>query len=229
MTRRQTQKVALAEIVEDYTLYPRTGVDSTHVASLRRAIEAEVELPLMVLEVKTLRLVDGFHRLRAYRLALGPDAEAEVEIRRYENEAALYADALALNAPHGKRLTTYDMVTAATKGEKLGLSRDVIASSLGVRREYIDRLVTRRTAIGSDGDSQPLKFTVEHLAGEPIANGQVEVMPKIGGMSQHYYVRQVTLLLKHYMVNAEDERLMASLRELREVLAAFLEKEAVPA
>lgn len=223
--KKQTQKVKLAEIVEDYTLYPRPTIDSNWVSHLRRKLEGGSEFPPMVVEAETLKLVDGFHRKRAYLLVLGADGEVEVEPRRYENDAALYADALALNAPHGKPLTSYDAVTAVTKGEKLGLSRDTIADSLGVTRDYIDKLVTRRTAVGGNGESQPLKFTVEHMAGEPITEGQVNAMPKIGGMSQHYYVRQVILLLRNYMVDAEDERLIASLRELNEALVAFLEKE----
>ncbi len=222
MDKETIRTVALAEIVEDYTLYPRTAVDRTHVTSLSRVLEAGGKLPPMVVEKGTLRLVDGWHRLRAYRHVLGADAKMSVEVRAYDSEAALYADALVMNAPHGKRLTAYDIVTAITKGEKIGLTRDVIATSLSVKREYVDGLVTSRTAIGGNGKKAPLKYTVRHMAGKPLSESQLDVMPRVGGLGQPFYVNQVLLLLRNHMVDTGNENLMASLRDLYDALRTFL-------
>src|SRR5688572_13414948 len=62
----EMETIKASELVEDFDLYPRGDVDGTHVLSLVQALEAGVELPPIIACKKTKRIVDGFHRRRAF-------------------------------------------------------------------------------------------------------------------------------------------------------------------
>ncbi|MBE3588138.1 MAG: ParB N-terminal domain-containing protein [Thermoanaerobacteraceae bacterium] len=60
------------EIIVDETIYPRTEIDPETVARYREALEVGVTLPPIVV-MPDGRLLDGRHRLEAYR-QLGAEA-----------------------------------------------------------------------------------------------------------------------------------------------------------
>jgi len=87
--------IKLADLVLDFEIYPRNDVSSTHVTALVDAFEAGEEIPPIIADAKSKRVVDGFHRVRMHD-RLGHET-VEVELRTYKNEAALFADAVRLN------------------------------------------------------------------------------------------------------------------------------------
>ena len=103
------KKVRLSLLVEDYDFYPRSAVDSQHSRAIEDAIRAGIQVPPIIVEDKTMRIVDGWHRHRALRSIHGDaDPEIQVEIRVYANDGELLRDAGRLNATHGRALTSYD-------------------------------------------------------------------------------------------------------------------------
>lgn len=56
-----------AELILDYGLYPRHSIDSQHVSYMVESIRAGVALPPVVIDKKSKRVVDGFHRVTAFQ------------------------------------------------------------------------------------------------------------------------------------------------------------------
>src|SRR5690606_32669685 len=162
------EKGKLGEITFHAAIYPRDSVDPENVLAVDRSLEAGVELPPIRVCDETLRIVDGAHRFRAMeRVYRDPETVVTVERVRYVNESALFLDAIRLNAGHGKRLSSYDIATIATRAEKFQLTREQLSVALSMTVEAYESLTIDRVA-DSAGGPVLVKRTIRHLAGENL-------------------------------------------------------------
>ena len=102
------KKMKAAQLVLDFGLYPRNNVDEHNVKNLVDALAAGTELPPVIIDRKSKRVVDGFHRVRAHLRLFGDNAEIDVITKNYKNDAELFLDAMRYNASHGAKLDTCD-------------------------------------------------------------------------------------------------------------------------
>jgi hypothetical protein len=215
----ETVKAAL--LVEDLSIYPRFAVDQIYVRRLAEALLAGESLPPVVADRNSMRLVDGFHRRRAYLAAYGPEVEIAVEWKEYRNTKEMFLDVLRYNARHGKRLSAGEEVRCVLIGEELGVSREKVAETLGIRREVLDGRVERKVADGP-ATREVLKPAVTHLAGSRLSAEQVEVNRKLGGHYAAFYINQILLLIRSGCLDSGSEKLRALLKELHAELTELL-------
>lgn len=208
---------ALGQLILDFSIYPRTQVDAVHTKAIRHAIEAGEDLPPIVAEASTLRIVDGFHRYSAYKQLHGMGFELEVDLRDYESEADLWAASLSYNTGHGKALTFYEKAAAIVKAEKLGITKGDVAKVLRIPESRISEIIKGRIA-HQNGDTIVLKRTVQHMAGNTITAEQAEANTHYGGLNQLFYIRQVTMLIETGMLDSENGNVRTALAALREAL-----------
>lgn len=215
--------VKASELVEDFDLYPRGDVDSSHVLSLVQAIEAGTTLPPVIACKKTKRIVDGFHRRRALMRYYGDDVTIPVVLKTYKSDADLYAEAMSANAAHGRRLTSVDFSRAMTKGRALGMDDATIAKCLHLTIDKVTELVIDRSA-RCGKITVPLKRTINHMAGKTLTKEQSSANDKLSGMNQSFYVNQIITLIESDLLDKSDGKLIERLRVLHglldEVLAA---------
>lgn len=216
----KTMKVA--EVVLDYNLYPRNNVDQHAVRAIVEALKVGVALPAILIDRKSKRVVDGFHRTIAKRRFDGPDAEIDAIEKNYKNEAAIFQDAMRLNAAHGTRLDPCDRVRCTIIGERLGIAIDMIAGALNMSTDKLVDLKTTRTARGKGDLAVPIKRTVQHLAGRKLTRRQEEANMKLSGMQQVFYANQLIELIESKMLDQEDAKLLERLRHLHELLEGLL-------
>lgn len=230
-----TQKVKLSELVLDFSVYPRTQLSNYNTASIAEALSAGAELPPIIAEEKSKRIVDGFHRHHALMRVFGEDAVIDVVFKRYKDDADLFADAMRRNATHGQKLSKFDRLRCVIKSEELGLSVDAAIKALGMTREALGDLKANR--IGKltgprTGETPgvetavPLKRTIEHMSGQQLTQGQVDANLKLGGMDQLFYINQLILLLREGLIDTDNRSVMAGLDELERLLEARKTKAA---
>lgn len=208
------RKLKVSELVLDFDLYPRATVNSYHVGEMIRSLEAGgVELPPIVACKKTHRVVDGFHRTKAYVRLHGEAFEVDVVEKSYRTEKDIFLDAMRYNADHGLRMDTHDKAHCALKAAALGIDDALIAETLHVKPEYIGGLRTDRSA-KSGKLSVPIKQTIKHMAGKRLTKGQVAANDKLSGMNQLFYVRQVAMLIENDLVDMDNEQLIEELQAL---------------
>lgn len=212
--------VALASLVEDFSLYPRHGVDDTHVSDLIRAIEAGVTLPPIVVEAKTFRIVDGWHRLRAYRRVLGKEGSTTVDLRQYASEAALFLAAVELNAAHGRKLDRHDQVRIVLRLRELKVNDQQISVALHVPQPTITSLALRIVQ-GPDG-ATPSKRGFEHLRGKKVSAAQMAVIDSVRSGEVGRLCLELSRMLEQRLVDLEDEATLAQLKALGKAIASAL-------
>ena len=216
MATTSIDMVPLSQLVKDYTVYPRKDVFWQNVESLVEALRAGATLPPIIVDRATNRIVDGFHRHDAYtKFNGGNNIEVSVEFRNYEDEKDLFIDTIRLNAGHGQKLSTFDIVRSTKRAEELGLTRDEVAGAAGWTRDRIDKSMQSRST--ATGDT--IKRTNAHLAGKKLTEKQASYNQYAGGMSQKFYISQVNALIESESVDYEDEDVCKELITLSQLIA----------
>ena len=222
MVKSVVRKVILAELVEDTDLYPRHCVDGMHVSYLENAILSGAQLPRIVADKSSKRIVDGWHRRRAYQRVLGEAGEIEVEFIDYKDEAAMVFDAVRLNASHGRRLERIDQTRCVIMLRSRNYSDADIKVALNTTDDGIRRLTVRMATTASGSSSAvpgtnriALKVSAKHLVNRELTPDQERAHKMFPGTSFLLTSRQLIAALQNDMLNFDDERLVVSLHELR--------------
>lgn len=215
------QMIPLARLVLDWTLYPRHEVDSTQVSRLANALAVGEELPPIMVDRKSLRIVDGMHRYSAYLRTLGEDGEIPAVLKTYRNVQEMFLDAVRTNARHGVPLESIDQAHAVLLARDLGVGIGKLASAMAIpeaKLEPLNRSDSNRYATGPGGETVILKTALRHKGGGRLTKAQVAVNDSLVGMKATYFIGCVLKLLRHKLFDPEDESVMELLRELKEEL-----------
>ena len=197
--------VRCAQLVEDFAIYPRHDVDRQHVANLTRAIRAGIELPPIIIERKTKRIVDGFHRVRATIQVGGPTAEIMAIEKTYPSEADLLRDAIESNASHGRRLDAQDRTRCVLLLSEHKLTDEQIAVSLHTTKQDVERL--RFKVVLVEGEVRPAKPVIRSQLNEDmreVTEEQYQVARSSSGWSALRNIRQLTRELDAGVVEMTD-------------------------
>jgi hypothetical protein len=215
----KVRELPVAELIEDFDLYPRTSVESYAIASICDAMAAGAAMPPIVVCDDTKKIIDGLHRSRAKTRSDGPGATIKAEMRHYASDKERFLDAVKRNASHGVKLDTYDRAHCAIIAERLGIAQRAIAEVLQVHmKKYKDILKKRRGMAERSGRPIPLKKPLQHLEGCEFTEAQEEASKKLMGMHQTQMVHQVIILIENDLLDMENEALVERLVLLRDAL-----------
>jgi hypothetical protein len=232
------QTVRLSDLVEDFDIYPRHSVDSSWVSDLSRAIQAGDELPLIRVDRKTKRIVDGFHRARAWRKVLGRGGEIEAEVRAYASEQELLKDAIEQNAKNGRKLDQQDRTRSALLLERHGVPVKEISVVLHTTETRVQELLNVRVVLvkpnpGSGGgkapgpEKRPAKPVAYPAPGQDpreISEEQYRVMESSSGHRTAQTVTQLTRELESGLVDLTVPGIREKLWGLHDVIDATVPK-----
>jgi hypothetical protein len=224
-TKEKLIAVKLSQLKEDFSVYPRVDVDSGHVSHIADAMRAKAHIPDLIVEDKSLIIVDGLHRQRALYKVHGDKAkklEIRVIARTYENRRQLFLDASSLNSAHGRSMTSYDRRHALITADKLGIDAAAIATALNTTLEKLEGYRVMCATVDNTRVVTPLKTSVRHLAGTEITEQQAAALPRLGGNNQMFYVNQLITLIDTKMLDLKNEALMERLKELQQKLSGVL-------
>lgn len=219
------RRMKAASLVLDFDFYPRQQVDTHHVGEMREAYKAGTTFPPVIIDKKSKRVVDGFHRIRMVLAEDGPDAELDAIEKAYKNDGELLLDAMRYNADHGRALSSYDRAHALLLAGKFKLTDKVVADALHVTVERIESLRVTKLAIrgnGKGGQQIAIKRTIRHMAGKRLSKPQVEANEKLGGMNQLFYVNQLVLIVENGLLEPDNDDLIEALRKLHGLLDGVL-------
>lgn len=219
------KQIPVGRIVIDYNLYPRVEVDSQHVSYMREALRAGASFPPIVIREKDKVVIDGVHRTKMYLAEFGDKHKVDVVEKSYRSDGEAFADAIRLNAGHGRTLTRFDRAHSLLKAEEMGLSVDETAKAMGLTVEALGKLRTERIGTlhvpGKKNTETPLKRTIAHMAGKSLTQVQVEANTKLGGMNQLFYVNQLITLIESELLDESNEQLVARLGVLSRLITKY--------
>lgn len=217
-----TKKLSLASLVEDFSLYPRNHVDDVHITDLRRALQAGVELPPIVVDRASLRIVDGVHRRRAMLKHSGEQAVATVVLNSYPDDAAFFMDAVRLNAQHGRKLDRQDQTRIVLKMQEMKVEPYVIASTLFIPEAEV-RTLAINVVYGAEQEPHPNKRGFAHLRGETLTPLQLQTIQSVRSGEVGRACRELVRMLQAQLVDLDDPKVVEQLRELSELIQKTLQ------
>lgn len=207
-------EIRLDQLKLDYDIYPRTQIADTHVSALQDSVESGAELPPILVDAKTMRIVDGFHRYtRAHRN--GEDMISAI-IESFSDEAAVFAAAVKANAAHGKPYAPFERAKIVRQAQDFGLTVDRLSDVLGITVEKITTIQAGFVGVGKT--SGPVKATVSHLRGARMTKDQAKAAEKLGGMPQPFYVNQLLILVENNLIDKDNAMMMSKLTRLYDAL-----------
>lgn len=215
------KRIKITRLVLDDNIYPRDRLNSYHVDELVEALKAGVQVPPIVADTSTLKVVDGWHRIEAYRKFLGDKASINTELKQYASEAEMFQDAIRLNASHGQSLSRMDQAHCLAKAMVFKLEQAVVATLLNLTQERAEELVSNRLATSGKEDIV-LKGSTAWMAGRNLSKEEVKYNRVAGGLPQTFYINQVIAMLENDAVNWDDERVVNGLKKLLPLLEAAL-------
>jgi hypothetical protein len=212
-------KVKASTLVFDFSIYPRHKIELYHVHQMAETLRAGGSFPPIIVERKTKRVVDGWHRTEAYRKVYGLRTAIPVVLKDWPDEASMREEAVRLNATHGRILTKQDKARSITLLEEVGLVPERIAAALSMTVEALGELKAERLA---QYEMAPvaLKATARHLVGRELTSDQVEFNRKAGGLNQSFYINQVISMLEKDAVDWDNKTVVSLLKKLH----GFLQK-----
>lgn len=215
----------LVELIEDLTIYPRTQVSSVNVSNLVSALRSGCELPPLVADRASKRVVDGFHRRRAHLRVSGSDGNVLVELRDYQSDAEMFCAAIEYNAAHGLPLQEIEKRKVVLRLQDDGVDDETIAKVLHIPTEKVEKIRIKTATVALANGSirlEPLKRPAFHFQGKSMSEKQAEVHKSAPGTSYVLIIQQLRDALVHNMLNREDGRLITELNDLSTVLDRYL-------
>lgn len=217
-----TENVKLSGLIEDLAVYPRGSVSEVRVGDLLYAIDAGEALPPPVVDRNTGKIVDGFHRVRAWRKRLGLDGEIEADVQEFADDAAMLLASARLNSVHGQPLGRYDQRIVHIRAAALGATDEEIARALRITPTRLLQIKVRQAE--SDEGAVALKRGVEHLGGSYLSSEQVAEIRRMRGAPARSKVGELTRMLRQGLAPVgQDPELRAALAELQAVIGSVLE------
>jgi hypothetical protein len=215
------ERVALDTLVEDFTIYPRGSVSEVRVADLIYSIDAGEIPPPPVIDQATRKIVDGFHRTRAWRKRLGDNGTIDADVQEFADDLAMLNESASINRKQGLPLGRYDQRVVHIKAKALGATDDEIAATLGVTPTRLLQIVVREAR--SDAGDVPLKRGVEHLGGAYLNADQVAEIRRMRGAPARAKAAELTRMLQNGLAPvAQDPELRNALTELAAAIATAL-------
>jgi hypothetical protein len=199
--RQQYSEVRVDLLVEDYAIYPRAMVQDLLVRQYAADWAEGAEIPPVVADRATFRIVDGVHRVRAAKRL--KRATVPTILRTYASEQEMFLDAARLNWPHGRGLTPWERRKAVLRLLESGMTPAQIQSALHVSLRFVEQTVASRVST-PEGETVP-KAVVRSWAGGTWTQSQVEAHRHLGGWSWTYYARQLRYGITTGLMRVTDQ------------------------
>jgi hypothetical protein len=209
------RQISISKVIKDQSIFPRGHVDQEAVMRYRDAYELGEELPAVILEKGTDRLLDGWHRMAALE-ELGADkVDAEYHLVPEGVPALLYA--AGLSSRHGVILSNREKSQIAVQvyGADDTTPLDLIAHQLAVHpntvRNWVGEIIKARQA----SDERRID----------VRRGAVALLLPAGWTQQAvadlFGVDQTTIRDDYKVVDAPKDRLITDPAYAADVLAAL--------
>ena len=217
----QTTKLKAIDLVMDWNLWPRQAaqrLDSTNVARMKEALRNGFSLPPVIVDKKSLRIIDGFHRTRAVLDLFGDDADIEAIVKEYKDEKEMFLEAGSTNHHHGLPMSPKDRAHFVSKARKMKIPWPAIAKALSTDSDKLKKFLDDRTRKTSDGERVPIPAGARHIPKDkPMTSEQehyVRTETGYGGPSMHVSILINALRANSVVANAKTIEQMYTLRDL---------------
>jgi len=158
-------------------------------------------------------LVDGYHRLKAWRDLL-KKREVDVQLIQCKNLDEIYIESLRRNSSHGIQLSPYEITNAILKLKDKGYSENSIGKILGMTPSDVKNMAELKIKDGSGGP-MAVKAVLESIDVSDISSEQQRLF---ASGSQIKLLTEVIELIENGWLDTSNSKVIALVEKLRDLL-----------
>ena len=220
----------VSEIVKDETLYPRIfqkwqkAYEYSEALKQMEADGNKEEFPPIVVAKISGKyvLIDGWHRLEAYKLAKKNYIKAIItDVKGQKN---LYLLAVKLNAKHGIPFSVTDKTKIITDMDKLGFSREEISGVLRIKVDKMELIVEKKVRYGPNNETIILKTPISHLSESDMTPAILEQQKSLTGRTQMQLLGQMKTMLVNRWFELEKKQVVKELKSVKKMIHEILKE-----
>lgn len=220
----------LNELFIDKNLTELRPINAIFVSRYRQAYRSGAEMPLIVIDKKTNKVISGNHRYTALMQEYGPDHKVKVKSLDFKNEKERLEFFVRENATHGNPLDGITKKRLAIALTDAGATPEEIAGLFNVSVRKVEHWGDHGAIVtigrGKTTKMVPLKRGVEIPPDETITEKQYkEHITSDRGVKPSTMAAQLTRWLNNGWVAASDQNTLA-MDLLREAIDRWMGKEA---
>lgn len=224
-------RVKVDEIQLDKSIYPRElqgkngGADNfgswVTVYQYQKTMESGTKFPpITVAKIKEgYTLIDGWHRLQAYKNRKKQVVLAEV-IKIPKKQ--FFMEAVRRNAGHGRPFSQTERRNIITRLKKENVSLVRISAVIGIPVHNIERFVSSRTVYANHVGPTLVKKSFKHMAGQEVRDDVAEIQDKLMGLTQEELFISLINILKVGGLNLRSPNMGKLVDELYGLLGKVL-------
>jgi hypothetical protein len=218
------EQVKVSSLKFDPAIYPRAWHSDEQVAQLQDAVAAGATLPPIIVDIDTMRIVDGVHRWK--RAQNAGDETILAELRNFETEQDVFETAIAANARHGYGYFEIDREHIYRRATSLNLSVERIAKALCCTVEKVEAITRGFVKVEMPGPIQPRAEKPKTRNTSAIrahqGNSRREIPPPMEtpGANQMAYVNHLIVAVSNGRIDYRQDRITYALHNLAELIKA---------
>lgn len=225
MARRIIKEVNLKDVKFDESVYPRTSFDWRTAYDYANSLKAGAKFPPITLALfnRQLILVDGKHRLEAYKQCKQKTIKAEVFTGW--DKKKIFVEAVQRNIAHGRILSPFEKRKIILKLREMKLSQKDISVLVQIPQEKIEEFVGQRlinSLTGDDETFEVVKSEIKHTAGrsyEPEEfNTVLKSQKSMRQVSQLSLLNEVIVLFEKKLIDLTDKEIVKRVLKLWKLL-----------
>ena len=218
---KETKEILLKNIVVDNDLYPRFNHSWQVAYDYSEAMKIGAEFPNIVVAEHSgvYILVDGKHRIEAYKVLKGKEKfsefRQEVTVLKGLTKKDIYEESIRANIKHGHKFSIRDRLNIAVKLKDLSYTTQEISKLVNITSTKLNNLLGKRLTNSLTGESLVVKRGFENV--KDTENIEV-IQTSFMGTSQHVLINQLVVLIQTKTLDLKDEKVKESFAKLKALI-----------
>jgi hypothetical protein len=209
----------IEQVKLDEETYPRMHVDWVTCARYYNALRSGAVFPPITVAVldKNYYLVDGMHRLRAFRD--NKETHIQCEVLKGLDKKQIFLEAVKRNIGHGRQFSTQEVTNICITLDNWKMSQEAISEIVHIPALEIKPFVAKRmTRLTETFEEIPLKASVKNLAGVPIEKINQK---SLTGNTQVNLIDSLITLIREGWIDKDNEIVIRKLNRLARLLEPY--------
>ena len=220
----QRRLLPIGKIEIDKRLYPRMQEDWMTTLEYSDALKSGAEFPPIEVALLNNRfvLIDGLHRIRAYK----QNKKTHITCNVYKDleEREIYARAVKANIIHGRRLAPIEKAKAILRLKQFKYTEVEISKILAMPKANLVSFANKRVCYSPSGREILLKAPLKHLGGTSVEEDTnlENIEGVFGSKSQTSILEELIVLLENNLLNIKDIKILSRLIKIEGLIEKTL-------
>lgn len=218
MAQSKSNVLAITEIVQDKSVYPRHHYGWQTAYDYAMSMKAGAKFPAIVVAeyAGNKYLVDGKHRIEAYKI--NKEKFVQCKILKGLSKQQIYLEAIKRNIANGRPLSPYDKVKVIVDLRKMKITDAEISKVICIPITKIENFVVSRITNDITGEEIILKAPTSTLAGQTVPVGFEAIQRPFSANGQMAIIDQAIRLFELKAINLKSKALVNKLKVLRKLI-----------